>query len=113
MVSFTEKFEATSVSDQPALVDVERQRRCTETPDDYVAVPIIVPRMSHLSPGNVAQYDLFWLVGLPGPVQHPKYPDKTAREALNIQCGRETVNVQALQSLMMQCSSKAEVSCTA
>lgn len=89
MASFTETFAKTPLEERPALVDVERQRRVGNTPEAYVAVPIIVPKMSSVVQGAVAEYELFWLVGVPGPIPHPKAPEKMAREAINFQCSRE------------------------
>ena len=89
MPSFTETFLKTPLEQRPEVVDTERQRRVLSTPEAYVAVPVIVPKMSSMVQGAVADYELFWLIGLPGPVAHPKYPDKMAREAINFQCTRE------------------------
>jgi cell division protein FtsB len=86
---FTEKFRAASLDDQPALVEQERHRRVTTSPDEYVPVPVVIPRMSTAVEGEVAAYDLFWLIGLPGPIEHPQQPGRMAREAINFQCARE------------------------
>jgi len=89
MGSFTELFQNTPLEQRPELIDTERQRRVTEHPDHYVSVPVIVPKMSSVVQGHVADYELFWLIGLPGPIDHPKFPDKKAREAINFQCSKE------------------------
>lgn len=86
---FTKTFESTPLDQKPLLVEEERQRRVTADPEAYVAVPVLVPQMSSMVQGAVAGYELFWLVGLPGPIDHPKYPGKKAREAINFQCARE------------------------
>lgn len=89
MLSFTETFQNTPLEQKPEMVDIERQRRNIATPEAYVAVPVLVPKMSSMVPNAVAEYELFWLIGLPGPIDHPKYPGKKAREAINFQCSRE------------------------
>lgn len=86
---FTKVFESTPLTDRPQLVEEERQRRCIADPGAYVAVPVIVPKMSSVVQGVPADYELFWLVGLPGPLEHPRHPGKMAREAINFQCARE------------------------
>jgi hypothetical protein len=86
---FSEQFLKTPLEQRPVLVDEYRQQVVIGTPESYVAVPVIVPKMSGVVQGAVADYELFWLVGLPGPIDHPKYPDKKAREAINFQCSRE------------------------
>ena len=89
-MSFTDKYLDTTHDDRPKLVDEERATRSKNDPEDYVGVPIIVPKMSSVMPGHVAEYELFWLVGMPGPVSHPKHPEKFARECLNFPVSRES-----------------------
>jgi len=86
---FTPEFQKVPLTDRPACVEQERQRRVEADPEAYVAVPVLVPKMSTMVEGAVADYELFWLVGLPGPVDHPRFPGKKAREAINFQCSRE------------------------
>lgn len=86
---FTEVFNKATLDQRPALAQQERQRRVEATPEAYVAIPVLVPKMSSVVEGAVADYELFWLVGLPGPIEHPRFPDKMAREAINFQCSRE------------------------
>jgi hypothetical protein len=89
MSSFTDKFLKVSLDERPLLVEEERQRRVIGTPDAYVVVPVLVPKMSSVVQGAIAEYEMFWLLGLPGPIEHPKRPGTKAREAINFQCARE------------------------
>lgn len=86
---FSEELRKSTLDQRPALVEQERQRRVEADPEAYVAIPVLVPKMSSVVEGAVADYELFWLVGLPGPVDHPRFPGKKAREAINFQCSRE------------------------
>jgi len=68
---FSEELRKSTLDQRPALVEQERQRRVEADPEAYVAIPVLVPKMSSVVEGAVADYELFWLVGLPGPVDHP------------------------------------------
>ncbi len=89
-MSFKDVFKETTLSDRPALVEAERDRRVKDFPDDYVAIPICIPVQSQVAPGQVADYQLGWMLGMPGSIEHPEKPGKQVREGFPIPAiGRE------------------------
>lgn len=80
-MSFTTDFEAKPVGDKAQFAIDERLRRVKTHLDQYVAIPIAVPKMAKTAPTPI-DFTLGWAIGVPGKQENEE--GKPARAALTL-----------------------------
>lgn len=71
-MSFIEDFTKLPVEEKKEFLEKHRQVIIRANPDDYVSIPMLMPKQSALAPEKGAyDFTVNWIVGAPGVLDHP------------------------------------------
>lgn len=79
-MSFIEDFEKLAVEEKKEFIEKHRQVIIRENPDDYVSIPMLMPKQSVLATTKGAyDFTVNWIIGTPGVIDHPIETNKKGR----------------------------------